>query len=128
MPASCPQNGLVLNSYGQGATAVLAKQNGRNYAGFDLNPAYCQVTEQRLAVSYHAELKFSFDDMSEEYGNENWFTLLDLSRHIHQKIASVLVATFPLAYPGNSGTLLLCVPSKSSTRLSATGSNRPEQA
>ncbi|MDR0867122.1 MAG: site-specific DNA-methyltransferase [Planctomycetota bacterium] len=48
--ASCPQGGLVFDPFmGSGTTAVAAKQNGRNYVGFELNPDYCRIAEERLA-------------------------------------------------------------------------------
>ena len=64
--ASCPPNGLVFDPFmGSGTTAVSAKRNGRNYVGFELNPAYCQIAEQRLAMPCNAELNFLFDKMPE---------------------------------------------------------------
>jgi site-specific DNA-methyltransferase (adenine-specific) len=35
---------------GSGTTALAAKRLGRNYIGFELNPAYCDIIEARLAA------------------------------------------------------------------------------
>jgi site-specific DNA-methyltransferase (adenine-specific) len=35
---------------GSGTTALAAKRTGRNFAGFELNPAYCEIIESRLAA------------------------------------------------------------------------------
>lgn len=49
--ASCPPNGVVLDLFmGSGTTAVAAKRCGRNFVGFELNPAYCELIERRLAA------------------------------------------------------------------------------
>lgn len=49
--ASCPVNGIVLDPFmGSGTTAVAAKRCGRNFTGFELNPDYCKLIEQRLAA------------------------------------------------------------------------------
>jgi len=49
--ASCPPGGLVLDPFlGSGTTAVAARRCGRDFAGFELNPDYCQLIEQRLAA------------------------------------------------------------------------------
>ena len=47
--ASCPPGGLVLDPFmGSGTTALAALKCGANFAGFELNPEYCRVAEQRL--------------------------------------------------------------------------------
>jgi site-specific DNA-methyltransferase (adenine-specific) len=49
--ASCPPGGVVLDPFmGSGTTALAAKRTGRNYTGFELNPAYCDIIESRLAA------------------------------------------------------------------------------
>ena len=49
--ASCPPGGVVLDPFmGSGTTAVAARRCGRDFAGFELNPAYCAMIEQRLAA------------------------------------------------------------------------------
>jgi site-specific DNA-methyltransferase (adenine-specific) len=49
--ASCPPGGVVLDPFmGSGTTALAAKRTGRNYTGFELNPAYCAIIAARLAA------------------------------------------------------------------------------
>jgi site-specific DNA-methyltransferase (adenine-specific) len=49
--ASCPPGGVVLDPFmGSGTTAVAARRCGRDFAGFELNPDYCAMIEQRLAA------------------------------------------------------------------------------
>jgi site-specific DNA-methyltransferase (adenine-specific) len=51
LKASCPPGGVVLDPFmGSGTTALAAKRLGRHYAGFELNQAYCEVIQQRLAA------------------------------------------------------------------------------
>jgi len=65
--ASCPKGGLVFDPFiGSGTTAVSAKQNGRNYVGFELNPAYCQMAESRLAEPNEAQFPLTFSNPREE--------------------------------------------------------------
>ena len=47
--AGCPEQGIVLDPFiGSGTTAVVAQRLGRNYAGIDLNPFYCEIARSRL--------------------------------------------------------------------------------
>ncbi|MBY0574921.1 MAG: site-specific DNA-methyltransferase [Undibacterium sp.] len=47
--ASCPEKGLVLDLFmGSGTTAVAAKRCGRHFVGFELNPDYCTIIQERL--------------------------------------------------------------------------------
>ena len=49
--ASCPPGGVVLDLFmGSGTTALAAKRCGRDFVGFELNPDYCAIIEQRLAA------------------------------------------------------------------------------
>ena len=49
--ASCPPGGVVLDLFmGSGTTALAAKRCGRDFVGFELNPDYCTIIEQRLAA------------------------------------------------------------------------------
>jgi len=42
-------SGIVLDPFmGAGTTAVIAKEMNRQYIGFELNPEYCKIAEQRL--------------------------------------------------------------------------------
>jgi len=47
--AGCPEHGIVLDPFmGSGTTAIVAKQNNRNYIGFELNPEYVAIAEKRI--------------------------------------------------------------------------------
>jgi DNA modification methylase len=35
---------------GSGTTAVAAKKLGRHFLGFEINPDYCKIAEDRIAV------------------------------------------------------------------------------
>jgi site-specific DNA-methyltransferase (adenine-specific) len=49
--ASCPPDGVVLDLFmGSGTTAIAAKRCGRNFVGFELNPDYCAIIAERLAM------------------------------------------------------------------------------
>jgi len=48
--AGCPVGGIVLDPFiGAGTTAIVAKQEGRKYIGFELNPEYIKIAEKRIA-------------------------------------------------------------------------------
>lgn len=56
--ASCPPGGVVLDPFlGSGTTAVAARQCGRDFVGFELNPDYCQLIHSRLAALAPAALE-----------------------------------------------------------------------
>lgn len=47
--AGCPENGIVLDPFmGSGTTAMVAKQLGRKSIGFELNPEYIDLINERL--------------------------------------------------------------------------------
>lgn len=48
--AGCPKDGIVLDPFmGSGTTAIVAKQNARNYVGIELNEQYArEIAEPRL--------------------------------------------------------------------------------
>lgn len=47
----CPKGGTVLDPFsGAATTGVVAKKNGRNYIGIELNPEYVAMSERRLAA------------------------------------------------------------------------------
>ena len=49
--ASCPPGGVILDPFmGTGTTAVAAQRCGRDFVGFELNPAYCEIVARRLAA------------------------------------------------------------------------------
>jgi site-specific DNA-methyltransferase (adenine-specific) len=51
LKASCPPGGVVLDPFmGSGTTALAARRTGRKFTGFELNPAYCEIIQQRLAM------------------------------------------------------------------------------
>ncbi len=50
--ASCPPGGMVFDPFmGSGTTAVSAQRCGREFVGFELNPAYCEMIHQRLQIA-----------------------------------------------------------------------------
>jgi site-specific DNA-methyltransferase (adenine-specific) len=51
LKASCPPGGVVLDPFmGSGTTALAARRLGRHFVGFELNEAYCEVVQARLAM------------------------------------------------------------------------------
>lgn len=47
--AGCPDNGIVLDPFmGVGTTAVAARKLLRDYVGFEINPKYVKIAQQRL--------------------------------------------------------------------------------
>lgn len=51
LKASCPAGGVVLDPFmGSGTTALAARRLGRHFVGFELNQAYCEIVQQRLAL------------------------------------------------------------------------------
>jgi DNA modification methylase len=49
--AGAPEGGAVLDPFmGSGTTAMVAKQNGRNYLGCELNESYKELQDKRLAT------------------------------------------------------------------------------
>ena len=51
LKASCPPGGVVLDPFmGSGTTALAARRLGRHFVGFELNQAYCEIIQQRLAM------------------------------------------------------------------------------
>jgi site-specific DNA-methyltransferase (adenine-specific) len=47
--ASCPENGLVLDPFaGSGSTLEAANRHNRHAIGFEINPDYCQLIENRM--------------------------------------------------------------------------------
>ncbi len=48
--AGCPENGIVLDPFiGSGTTGMVAKRNGRNYVGIELNPDYIEIAKRRIS-------------------------------------------------------------------------------
>ena len=47
--AGCPENGVVLDPFmGAGTTGLVAKKLERNYIGFETNPDYIKIAENRI--------------------------------------------------------------------------------
>jgi site-specific DNA-methyltransferase (adenine-specific) len=56
--ASCPVDGVVFDPFmGSGTTAVAAKRLSRKFIGFEINPEYCDLIQQRLLDSDTLELE-----------------------------------------------------------------------
>lgn len=50
--AGCPEDGLVLDPFmGSGTTAAVAATLRRNYVGFELNPDYMPIIQQKVIVT-----------------------------------------------------------------------------
>ena len=48
--STCPPNGIVIDPFmGSGTTAVVAKNNGRQYIGCELNSEYAELAEKRIS-------------------------------------------------------------------------------
>lgn len=48
--AGSPLEGIVFDPFmGAGTTAMVAKEEGRNYVGFELNPAYIEIANKRIS-------------------------------------------------------------------------------
>ena len=48
--AGCPEGGIVLDPFfGSGTTGLVAARAGRDWIGIELNPAYVEMAEERLA-------------------------------------------------------------------------------
>ena len=49
--AGCPRGGIVLDPFmGSGTTARVARKYGRKYLGFELNPEYIKIIENKIIV------------------------------------------------------------------------------
>jgi DNA modification methylase len=47
--AGCQENGIVLDPFmGSGTTGLVAKQQDKNYIGFELNKEYCDIAQRRI--------------------------------------------------------------------------------
>jgi site-specific DNA-methyltransferase (adenine-specific) len=47
--AGCPIDGIVLDPFmGSGTTAIVAKKQGKNYIGIELNPEYIDISQKRI--------------------------------------------------------------------------------
>jgi DNA modification methylase len=49
--AGSPEGGLVLDPFfGSGTTGLVARQNGRDFVGIELNPEYIEIARERLGI------------------------------------------------------------------------------
>lgn len=49
--AGCPEGGLILDPFfGAGTTGLVARKQGRNYVGIEVNPEYVSMARQRIAA------------------------------------------------------------------------------
>lgn len=56
--AGCPEGGTVLDPFmGSGTTAVVALKQKKNYIGFELNPEYIKIAEERTK-KFNSQLNF----------------------------------------------------------------------
>ena len=47
--AGCPEGGIVLDPFmGSGTTGLVAKQQNKNYIGFEINNDYCDIANKRI--------------------------------------------------------------------------------
>lgn len=57
--SSSPKGGVVLASFmGGGTTAASCYQNDRHYLGFEINPTYCKIIENRLQHLKHTTIPY----------------------------------------------------------------------
>ena len=48
----CPPGGVVLDPFmGSGTTALAAEKRGRDWIGIELNPAYAEMSMERIAAA-----------------------------------------------------------------------------
>ena len=48
--AGCPNGGIVLDPFfGAGTTGLVAKKQGKNYIGIEINLEYCQMAKKRIS-------------------------------------------------------------------------------
>lgn len=55
--AGCPKEGVVLDPFmGSGTTAIVALKLGRKFVGIELNPAFVEMANERIATQLGCEL------------------------------------------------------------------------
>ena len=61
--STCPPNGIVIDPFmGSGTTAVVARNNERQYIGCELNSEYAELAEKRIEESVVSSLKNFFKE------------------------------------------------------------------
>ncbi|OQB04332.1 MAG: Modification methylase DpnIIB [bacterium ADurb.Bin212] len=59
--AGCREGGIVLDPFmGSGTTGLVAKQQNKNYIGFEMNSKYCDIANKRIS-EHHEQLKIVGD-------------------------------------------------------------------
>jgi DNA modification methylase len=62
--AGCPKNGVVLDPFmGSGTTGAVAILNKRHYIGCELNKAYIEMANKRIADAVKIANQVTFDDL-----------------------------------------------------------------
>ena len=62
--ASTRPGGLVIDPFlGSGTTGIVARANGRDFIGIDINPEYCKIAEKRLKIE---------DNKCKEFEHMEW--------------------------------------------------------
>ena len=65
--AGCPKDGIVLDPFmGSGTTGAVAVLNKRHYIGCELNEAYIEMANRRIADATKAANQITFDDLFED--------------------------------------------------------------
>jgi len=69
--ASCPEQGIVLDPFmGSGTTAVACVKLKRNYIGFEINPKYCGMIEERIKKIKSNGPLFSAHEKNNSYNSK----------------------------------------------------------
>tara|TARA_R110000787_G_scaffold277673_2_gene387121 strand:+ start:623 stop:1591 length:969 start_codon:yes stop_codon:yes gene_type:complete len=56
--SSSPEGGIVMDPFmGSGTTAIVAKNNKRNYVGIEINPEYTSIAEERIKAETKEDIK-----------------------------------------------------------------------
>ncbi|NMM37345.1 MAG: site-specific DNA-methyltransferase [Glaciimonas sp.] len=96
--ASCPPGGVVLDPFmGSGTTAVAARRCGRDFVGFELNPAYCAIIAHRLAAP-EAQLAVQSNQPTEPVRAK----ITDFKKAKKGKKKAAVAATAPADLPPDS--------------------------
>ena len=65
--AGCPANGVILDPFmGSGTVGLVAKNNGRNYVGIDLNQNYVDMAEKRIEMGEYYTVQADTEDTTEK--------------------------------------------------------------
>ena len=65
--AGCPANGVILDPFmGSGTVGLVAKNNGRNYVGIDLNQNYVDMAEKRIEMGEYYTVQADTENTTEK--------------------------------------------------------------